>query len=90
MFVTYFDMRAAEKARRDLSGKPLNGRVIDVHYSVPRDVDMARTCGIGMNQGTVMVTLRNSQQTLKVNDVHKMFDHFGSIKKVRDMPGRNL
>lgn len=37
VFVTYFDLRAAERARDRLQGSEISGRPIDVHYSLPRD-----------------------------------------------------
>ncbi|KAG6331718.1 hypothetical protein ID866_7368 [Astraeus odoratus] len=37
VFVTYYDLRAAERARDRLQGSEISGRPIDVHYSLPRD-----------------------------------------------------
>ncbi|CCM06265.1 uncharacterized protein FIBRA_08515 [Fibroporia radiculosa] len=42
VFVTYFDLRAAERARERLQGSEISGRPIDVHYSLPRDDHGAR------------------------------------------------
>ncbi|KAL4252486.1 hypothetical protein ABKN59_002711 [Abortiporus biennis] len=86
VFVTYFDLRAAERARERLQGSEISGRPIDVHYSLPRD-DHARGTEKDKNQlqGTLLVSLRNSAsgQPIDDNEVRRKFQQFGDVKNVR-------
>jgi len=57
MFITFYDLRAAMKARSEMSEEKLNGRRLDVHYAIPktkRDED-------DENHGTVFVALDDSK-----------------------------
>lgn len=49
-FVSFFDLRAALMAKDRLQDAALSGRKIDVHYSLPRDIDMKKPCDRTMNQ----------------------------------------
>ncbi|KAI0639891.1 hypothetical protein C8Q77DRAFT_1083485 [Trametes polyzona] len=87
VFVTYYDLRAAERARERLQGSEISGRPIDVHYSLPRDdngkgADRQREQEL---QGTLLVTLRNSStnQPIDEGEVHRKFQQFGDVKSVR-------
>ncbi|KAL1951220.1 hypothetical protein VTO73DRAFT_369 [Trametes versicolor] len=85
VFVTYFDLRAAERARDRLQGSEISGRPIDVHYSLPRDdngkgADRQREQEL---QGTLLVTLRSpSNQPIDDGEVRHKFQQFGDIKAV--------
>ena len=39
LFVTYYDTRAAERARAKMNKKVLVGRALDVHFRLPKDED---------------------------------------------------
>ncbi|CAL1694305.1 unnamed protein product [Somion occarium] len=86
VFVTYYDLRAAERARERLQGSEISGRPIDVHYSLPRDDrnggDKERSQQL---QGTLLVTLKNStsNQPIDDNEVRRKFQQFGDVKSVR-------
>ncbi|KAI0660559.1 hypothetical protein C8Q70DRAFT_59571 [Cubamyces menziesii] len=87
VFVTYYDLRAAERARDRLQGSEISGRPIDVHYSLPRDdhgkgADRQREQEL---QGTLLVTLRNSATNQPIDDeeVRRKFQQFGDVKSVR-------
>ncbi|KAI0652352.1 hypothetical protein C8Q79DRAFT_92821 [Trametes meyenii] len=87
VFVTFFDLRAAERARDRLQGSEISGRPIDVHYSLPRDdhgkgADRQREQEL---QGTLLVTLRNSASNQPIDDgeVQRKFQQFGDVKSVR-------
>ncbi|KAA1471415.1 hypothetical protein DENSPDRAFT_837405 [Dentipellis sp. KUC8613] len=86
VFVTFYDLRAAERARERLQGSEISGRPIDVHYSLPRD-DSGK--GGEKNQqelqGTLLVSLRNSVsgQGIDDNEVRRKFQQFGDVKSVR-------
>lgn len=36
-FITFYDLRAAEKAKREMQEFDLNGRKIDIHFSLPKE-----------------------------------------------------
>ncbi|ETW86795.1 hypothetical protein HETIRDRAFT_456674 [Heterobasidion irregulare TC 32-1] len=91
VFVTFFDLRAAERARERLQGSEISGRPIDVHYSLPRDDSNSK--GGEKNQemqGTLLVTLRNSisGQPIDDNEVRRKFQQFGDVKSVRPIGDR--
>ncbi|KAF9786734.1 hypothetical protein BJ322DRAFT_1099219 [Thelephora terrestris] len=85
VFVTYYDIRAAERARERLQGSEISGRPIDVHYSLPRDdskgQDRERNQAL---QGILIVSLRNSAsgQPIDDNEVRRKFQQFGDVKSV--------
>ncbi|KAI0361092.1 hypothetical protein OH77DRAFT_1492225 [Trametes cingulata] len=92
VFVTYYDLRAAERARDRLQGSEISGRPIDVHYSLPRDdngkgADRQREQEL---QGTLIVTLRNSPTNQPIDDgeVRRKFQQFGDVKSVRPVGDR--
>ncbi|GLB35752.1 putative RNA recognition motif containing protein [Lyophyllum shimeji] len=92
VFVTYYDLRAAERARERLQGSEISGRPIDVHYSLPRD-DHAKGLDRDKNQqlqGTLQVTLRNSASgaPLDDNEVRRKFQQFGDVKSVSPVGDR--
>ncbi|KAF8915091.1 hypothetical protein CPB85DRAFT_1218204 [Mucidula mucida] len=88
VFVTYFDLRAAERARERLQDTEISGRPIDVHYSLPRD-DSKDAKNIEM-QGSLQVTLRSSPsgQAIDDNEVRRKFQQFGDVKSVRPVGNR--
>ncbi|KAG6901867.1 hypothetical protein C0995_007093 [Termitomyces sp. Mi166 len=93
VFVTYYDLRAAERARERLQGSAISGRPIDVHYSLPRD-DNNRGIDRDKNQqlqGTLQVTLRNSPSgaPLDDNEVRRKFQQFGDVKSVKPVGERS-
>ncbi|KAF9270823.1 hypothetical protein L218DRAFT_952893 [Marasmius fiardii PR-910] len=87
VFVTYYDLRAAERARERLQGSEISGRPIDVHYSLPRD-----DRGDDKNnqlQGCLQVTLRNSPSgMIDDNEVRRKFQQFGDVKSVQPVGDR--
>ncbi|KAL9716348.1 hypothetical protein Ac2012v2_000795 [Leucoagaricus gongylophorus] len=86
VFVTYYDLRAAERARDRLQGSEISGRPIDVHYSLPRDDQKGPERERNQQfQGTLQVTLRASPSGQPIDDteVRRKFQAFGDIKSVR-------
>ncbi|KAF9556412.1 hypothetical protein CPC08DRAFT_737099 [Agrocybe pediades] len=91
VFVTYFDLRAAERARDRLQGSEISGRPIDVHYSLPRDDPKGNDREKNqLFQGTIQVTLRNSASGLPIddNEVRRKFQQFGDIKAIKPVGDR--
>ncbi|KAJ6520258.1 hypothetical protein C8R45DRAFT_954485 [Mycena sanguinolenta] len=91
VFVTYYDLRAAERARDRLQGSEISGRPIDVHYSLPRD-DHSKGGGDKNQQlqGCLQVTLRSSPsgQPIDDNEVRHKFQQFGDVKSVKPVGDR--
>jgi len=36
VMISYFDLRAAQRAMQALQSKPLRSRKLDIHYSIPK------------------------------------------------------
>ncbi|OAX42095.1 hypothetical protein K503DRAFT_407448 [Rhizopogon vinicolor AM-OR11-026] len=90
VFVTYYDIRAAERARDRLQGSEISGRPIDVHYSLPRD-DQKQGGDRDKNQqfqGNLIVTLKDSGQVIDDNEVRRKFQQFGDVKSVTSVGDR--
>ncbi|KAG2118156.1 uncharacterized protein F5147DRAFT_742805 [Suillus discolor] len=90
VFVTFYDIRAAERARDRLQGSEISGRPIDVHYSLPRD-DQKQGGDRDKNQqfqGNLIVTLKESVQTIDDNEVRRKFQQFGDVKSVTPVGDR--
>ncbi|KIP11735.1 hypothetical protein PHLGIDRAFT_438814 [Phlebiopsis gigantea 11061_1 CR5-6] len=91
VFVTYYDLRAAERARERLQGSEISGRPIDVHYSLPRDDQRGADKDKSQQlQGTLLVTLRSSMsgQPIDDNEVRRKFQQLGDVKEVRPVGER--
>lgn len=90
VFVTYYDLRAAERARDRLQGSEISGRPIDVHYSLPRD-DPKQGIDREKNQqfqGFLIITLKDSRQPIDHNEVRRKFQQFGDVKSVSSVDDR--
>ncbi|KAF8559926.1 hypothetical protein OG21DRAFT_1502271 [Imleria badia] len=91
VFVTYYDLRAAERARERLQGSEISGRPIDVHYSLPRDDQKQGGSDRERNQqyqGCLIVTLKDSRQLIDDNEVRRKFQQFGDVKSVMPVGDR--
>ncbi|TFL03345.1 hypothetical protein BDV98DRAFT_381940 [Pterulicium gracile] len=91
VFVTYYDLRHAERARDHLQGSEISGRPIDVHYSLPRD-DHAKGIDRERNQamqGTIQITLRDSRSGMPIDEgeLRRKFTPFGDIKAINSAGG---
>ena len=53
--MTYFDLRSAETAKDALQSYRINGRELDVHYSLPRESELSKRCDRDKDQGTLLV-----------------------------------
>ncbi|KAI3648954.1 hypothetical protein MP228_006808 [Amoeboaphelidium protococcarum] len=82
-FVTYYDIRDAKRALQTILEEKMQvgGRNLDVHYSLPKDEDMqSRQCDRDKNQGTLLITFKDSEQPL---DDAKLKEHFGKLKSFK-------
>eukprot|EP00027_Filamoeba_sp_ATCC50430_P018660 CAMPEP_0168572452 /NCGR_PEP_ID=MMETSP0413-20121227/17946_1 /TAXON_ID=136452 /ORGANISM="Filamoeba nolandi, Strain NC-AS-23-1" /LENGTH=331 /DNA_ID=CAMNT_0008605511 /DNA_START=97 /DNA_END=1093 /DNA_ORIENTATION=- len=77
-FVTYFDSRDAERARKDLQDRKFNGRPVDVHYALPKDTDAEQD----ENTGTLFVTVRNASSPPDNHEIRTFFEQWGQIREV--------
>ncbi|KAJ3049214.1 hypothetical protein HK097_009762 [Rhizophlyctis rosea] len=83
VFLTYWDLRSAERALTDLKHFDFRGRMIDIHYSLPKDdIAQREKCDRDQNQGTLLVS--HSSQTLDNDHLKVFMSKFGDVKEVRD------
>lgn len=61
----------------------VNGRRLDVHYSLPRESDMTKRCDREKDQGTLFILLKKAQGELNDEEVRATFAQFGEIKSLR-------
>lgn len=83
-FVTFYDSRAAEKAKKRLQGMELNGRSIDVHFALPKEEGFERDEEDDKNTGTLFITFRGSPSVPPNFEISKHFKQWGEVREVRD------
>lgn len=81
-FITYYDLRAAMLAREQLHGADINGRKIDVHYSLPKEDETLGNCGPDKNQGTVFLTVHGLAGQINDFKLSQAFSECGEIKDI--------
>ena len=86
-FVTYFDIRSAEKAIKELVNYKLGKRVVEVHYSTPKGNTENNHCHEDDNQGTLFLTLSSN---LEIDTVVDHFQQYGELLGVRNLEVFNL
>ncbi|GAV60198.1 RRM_1 domain-containing protein/RRM_2 domain-containing protein [Cephalotus follicularis] len=82
VMISYYDIRAAQKAMRALQNKPLRRRKLDIHYSIPKDNPSEKD----INQGTLVVF--NLDSSVSTDELHQLFGAYGEIKEIRDTPNK--
>nr|XP_019008353.1 uncharacterized protein I206_06912 [Kwoniella pini CBS 10737]OCF47134.1 hypothetical protein I206_06912 [Kwoniella pini CBS 10737] len=85
IFVTYFDLRAAQKARDAMHGLKAGDRSIDVHYSLPRDKDLIGDCDREKNQGSILIFV-HPPRVVSEYELGRTCEQFGDVKSIK--PGR--
>nr|XP_018265334.1 uncharacterized protein I303_01698 [Kwoniella dejecticola CBS 10117]OBR87492.1 hypothetical protein I303_01698 [Kwoniella dejecticola CBS 10117] len=85
IFVTFFDLRAAQKARDAMHGLKAGDRSIDVHYSLPRDKDLIGDCDREKNQGSILIFV-HPPRIINEYELGRMCEQFGDVKTIK--PGR--
>lgn len=83
IFITFYDVRAAEEAKISMQGVFLSDRKIDVHYSLPKEEEERAKCDRTKNQGTLLYTLKNANGELSDYELQSYFGQFGDIKAIR-------
>ncbi|WRT64646.1 uncharacterized protein IL334_001580 [Kwoniella shivajii] len=85
IFVTFFDLRSAQKARDGMHGLKAGDRSIDVHYSLPRDKDLIGDCDREKNQGSILIFV-HPPRVISEYELGRMCEQFGDVKAIK--PGR--
>jgi len=82
VMISYFDIRNAKNAMRQLQGKPLRRRKLDIHYSIPKENPPEKD----QNQGTLVVFNLDSSTTNE--ELKEIFGKHGEIKEIRETPNK--
>lgn len=83
LFVSYYDTRAAERARVTMNQKVYVGRTLDVHFSLPKDEDQEQHCDRDKNQGTLFVDVKDALEPITDEAFRAHFEQFGEIRAIR-------
>ncbi|KAK4773544.1 hypothetical protein SAY87_028563 [Trapa incisa] len=83
VMISYFDIRAACTAMKELQNKALRRRKLDIHYSIPKDNLSEKD----INQGTLAVF--NLDSSVSDEELHHIFGAYGEIKDIHEIPQKN-
>lgn len=61
---------------------------MDVHYSLPRDMDTSKPCNGDQNQGTLRLRIQNARGPLSEEEVYDRFGKVGEIRRVMPVDPR--
>jgi len=88
-FVSFFDLRHAEKAKAELQEYSIHGRKLFIHFSLPKiSDDILGLCNRDKNQGTLMVSYNSKDiHSITTDDLFYLFSRFGEIRGIRDLKG---
>lgn len=81
-FLTYFDVRAAMMAKDQLHEMRIGGRPLDVHFSLPKDVDTTKRCTREDLQGTLSFFVDGARGALNDQEIQNRLAHFGDVKRI--------
>ncbi|CAG8506916.1 6063_t:CDS:10 [Funneliformis caledonium] len=84
LFLSFYDIRASEKAKVEMQNYEFGGRKIDVHYSLPKENEEMIYCDRDKNQGTLFITLKEGKAPLDNDALIHHFSQFGEVKVVRE------
>ncbi|XP_008812116.2 protein MEI2-like 4 isoform X1 [Phoenix dactylifera] len=80
VMVSYYDIRAAQKAKRALQNRPFRHCKLDIHFTVPKDNPLVKDT----NEGTLI--LFNLDSSVSNDDLCQIFGVYGDIKEICEMP----
>ncbi|KAJ0475845.1 putative RNA recognition motif domain, mei2/Mei2-like RNA recognition [Helianthus annuus] len=80
VMISYYDIRHARAAMRELQNKPLRRRKLDIHFSIPKDNPSEKD----INQGTLVVF--NLDASVSSDDLRHIFSVYGEVKEIRETP----
>ncbi|CAI9785036.1 unnamed protein product [Fraxinus pennsylvanica] len=81
VMISYYDIRAAQNAMKDLQNKPLRRRKFDVHFSFPKDNSSEKD-----NRGVLLVY--NLDSSITIDELRQIFGVYGEIKEIHGTPSR--
>eukprot|EP01116_Phalansterium_solitarium_P016143 TRINITY_DN3681_c0_g1_i3.p1 TRINITY_DN3681_c0_g1~~TRINITY_DN3681_c0_g1_i3.p1 ORF type:complete len:1149 (+),score=205.66 TRINITY_DN3681_c0_g1_i3:190-3636(+) len=84
VMISYFDIRHAKNAMRNLQGKVLRRRKLDIHYSIPKDNPSEKD----QNQAQGTLVVFNLDPTTTNDELRSIFGAFGEIKEIRETPNK--
>eukprot|EP00028_Trichosphaerium_sp_Am-I-7-wt_P002850 CAMPEP_0168532024 /NCGR_PEP_ID=MMETSP0405-20121227/15911_1 /TAXON_ID=498012 /ORGANISM="Trichosphaerium sp, Strain Am-I-7 wt" /LENGTH=411 /DNA_ID=CAMNT_0008557167 /DNA_START=251 /DNA_END=1487 /DNA_ORIENTATION=- len=85
-FITYYDIRHAERAKKTENAAQLHGREIDIHFSLPREKprkDKDPNDDDDSNHGTLFVAIVDATGYGN-DDIKSTFSQYGELRGVRD------
>lgn len=82
VMISYYDIRHARIAMRELQNKPLRRRKLDIHFSIPKDNPSEKD----INQGTLVVF--NLDSSISSDDLRLIFSAYGEVKEIRETPNK--
>lgn len=82
VMISYYDIRHARIAMRELQNKPLRRRKLDIHFSIPKDNPSEKD----INQGTLVVF--NLDSSISSDDLVHIFSVYGEVKEIRETPNK--
>ncbi|CAA2975109.1 MEI2-like 4 isoform X1 [Olea europaea subsp. europaea] len=81
VMISYYDIRAAQNAMKDLQSKPLRRTKFDIHFSFPKDNPSEKD-----NQGVLLVY--NLDSSISIDELRQIFGVYGEIKEIQGTPNR--
>lgn len=88
-FITYYDLRASETAFNAMQGSQIEGRPLDVHYSLPQGDETSQPCDRGKHQGTLSVWVESCSEPINDTTLSAEFEQYGEIKEIRAYEDRS-
>lgn len=82
IMVSYYDIRHAKNAMKNLQNKIIRKRKLDIHYSIPKDNPSEKD----QNQGTLVVF--NLDPSITNEELKYIFGQYGEIKEIRETPNK--
>ncbi|KAJ6239411.1 protein mei2-like 4 [Anaeramoeba flamelloides] len=82
VLIKYYDIRHSMAALEKLQGKIINGRKVDIHYSIPKENPKEED----QNQGTVVCF--NLDETITNEHIFHYFSEVGQVKEIRSTPNK--
>ncbi|KAH9329150.1 hypothetical protein KI387_001258, partial [Taxus chinensis] len=80
VMISYYDIRSARDAMRNLQNKPLRRRKLDIHFSIPKENPSDKD----INQGTLVAF--NLDPSVSNDDLRQIFGAHGEVKEIRETP----
>ncbi|KAF9333577.1 hypothetical protein BG006_003433 [Podila minutissima] len=85
VFINFYDIRAAEYAKKETHELQLKNRKLDVHFSLPKNPSVThRNCEESDNQGTLFMHLRQAgKEDINDSELKEVFEQWGEVRSIR-------